>query len=169
MNIQAVKMLAQERLSALPLAEMLGNVRAACRQCGRTRTQFYDYKRCFELKGLEGLKDLPTIYQSHPQTTPDCQGRRRTDPLVTREADPLAERQRGQSSSSPDVVTPAPTESDPPRARVGARLRLAFLWPGQGSGPSGRRDRLREPSRFHAVALAIDGNHFRMVQQPVQQ
>jgi hypothetical protein len=37
---------------------MLGNVSAACRQRGMTRIQFYDYKRRFELQGLEGLKDL---------------------------------------------------------------------------------------------------------------
>lgn len=35
-----------------------------------TRTQFYDYKRRFELQGLEGLKDLPPVHKSHPQTTP---------------------------------------------------------------------------------------------------
>lgn len=35
-----------------------------------TRTQFYEYKRRFELQGLEGLKDLPPIHKSHPQTPP---------------------------------------------------------------------------------------------------
>src|SRR5215472_16781965 len=62
--------IAHQRLSVLQLAEALGNVSVACRQRGMTRTQFYDYKRRFELQGLEGLKDLPPIHKSHPQTTP---------------------------------------------------------------------------------------------------
>ena len=61
--------IAHQRLSVLQLAEALGNVSSACRQRGMTRTQFYDYKRRFELQGLEGLKDLPPIHGSHPQTT----------------------------------------------------------------------------------------------------
>src|SRR5579863_9845459 len=61
--------IAQHRLSVLQLAELLGNVSVACRQRGMTRTQFYDYKRRFELQGLEGLKDLPPIHKTHPQTT----------------------------------------------------------------------------------------------------
>ena len=35
-----------------------------------TRTQFYEYKKRFQAQGLEGLKDLPPIHKSHPQTTP---------------------------------------------------------------------------------------------------
>ncbi|HEX8729232.1 MAG TPA: helix-turn-helix domain-containing protein, partial [Ktedonobacterales bacterium] len=62
--------LARQRLSVLQFAEALGNVGVACRQRGMTRTQFYDYKRRFELQGLEGLKDLPPIPKTHPQTTP---------------------------------------------------------------------------------------------------
>ena len=62
--------IAHQRLSVLQLAEALNNVSRACRQRGMTRTQFYDYKRRFELQGMEGLKDLPPIHKSHPQTTP---------------------------------------------------------------------------------------------------
>lgn len=62
--------IARHRLSVLQLAEALGNVSVACRQRGMTRTQFYDYKRRFELQGIEGLKDLPPIHKTHPQTTP---------------------------------------------------------------------------------------------------
>lgn len=61
---------ARQRLSVLELAEALGNVSQACRQRGMTRTQFYEYKRRFQTHGLEGLKDLPPIHKSHPQTTP---------------------------------------------------------------------------------------------------
>ena len=70
MSMNAQEKIARQRLSVLQLAEVLGNVSHACRQCGMTRTQFYDYKRRFELQGLEGLKDLPPIHKSHPQTTP---------------------------------------------------------------------------------------------------
>ena len=62
--------LAYQRLSILELAEALGNVSEACRQRGMTRTQFYEYKKRFQERGLEGLKDLPPIHKSHPQTTP---------------------------------------------------------------------------------------------------
>lgn len=70
MSMNAQEKVARQRLSVLQLAEALGNVSVACRQRGMTRTQFYDYKRRFELQGLEGLKDLPPIHKSHPQTTP---------------------------------------------------------------------------------------------------
>lgn len=70
MSQNAPDKLAHQRLSVLQLAEALGNVSVACRQRGMTRTQFYEYKRRFELQGLAGLKDLPPIHKSHPQTTP---------------------------------------------------------------------------------------------------
>lgn len=62
--------LARQRLSVLQLAQELGNVAAACRQRGISRTQFYEYKRRFQTHGLEGLKDLPPIPKHHPWTTP---------------------------------------------------------------------------------------------------
>lgn len=62
--------LARQRLSVLQLAETLDSVSEACRQRGMTRTMFYEYKKRFQTHGLEGLKDLPPIHKSHPQTTP---------------------------------------------------------------------------------------------------
>ena len=62
--------LVQHRLSALQLAEILGNISEVCRRRGISRTQFYEYKRRFQTHGLEGLKDLPPIHKTHPQTTP---------------------------------------------------------------------------------------------------
>ena len=62
--------LAQQRLSVLELAKELGNVAEACRQRGLDRTSFYEWKRRFQTRGFEGLKDLPPIHKSHPQTTP---------------------------------------------------------------------------------------------------
>jgi transposase InsO family protein len=54
----------------LELAQTLGSVTQACRQRGVTRSRFYEYKKRFTAQGLEGLKDLPPIHKSHPQTTP---------------------------------------------------------------------------------------------------
>ena len=68
--MDAATKIAKQRLSVLELAEILGNVSEACRRRGMTRTQFYEYKRRFQTHGLEGLKDLPPIPRSHPQTTP---------------------------------------------------------------------------------------------------
>lgn len=62
--------LARKRLSVLELAERLGNVSEACRRMGMDRTSFYEWKRRFQLYGLEGLKDLPPVHKTHPQTTP---------------------------------------------------------------------------------------------------
>ena len=62
--------LARQRLSVLELAQTLGSVSTACRQRGVSRTQFYEYKKRFQEQGLAGLKDLPPIHKTHPQTTP---------------------------------------------------------------------------------------------------
>lgn len=63
--------LAYKRLSVLELAEALGNVTKACKQMGMDRTSFYEWKKRFKTHGIEGLKDLPPIHESHPQTTPE--------------------------------------------------------------------------------------------------
>jgi transposase InsO family protein len=66
----AEEKLAHQRLSVLQLAEALGNVSEACRRRELSRSQFYEYKRRFQIHGLEGLKDLPPVHHSHPWTTP---------------------------------------------------------------------------------------------------
>jgi len=66
----AASKLAEHRLSVLELAKELGNVAEACRRRGLDRTSFYEWKRRFQTQGFEGLKDLPPIHRSHPQTTP---------------------------------------------------------------------------------------------------
>ena len=66
----AASKLAEHRLSVLELAKELGNVAEACRRRGLDRTSFYEWKRRFQTQGFEGLKDLPPIHKSHPQTTP---------------------------------------------------------------------------------------------------
>lgn len=66
----ATHKLAAHRLSVLELARELGNVTEACRRRGLDRTSFYEWKRRFQTHGFEGLKDLPPIHKSHPQTTP---------------------------------------------------------------------------------------------------
>ena len=62
--------LARHRLSVLELGEALGNISEACRRSGMDRTSFYAWKERFTEQGLEGLKDLPPIHKTHPQTTP---------------------------------------------------------------------------------------------------
>jgi transposase InsO family protein len=62
--------LARQRLTVLQLAESLGNVSEACRRGGLDRTSFYEYKRRFQTHGIEGLKDMPPIHKTHPQTPP---------------------------------------------------------------------------------------------------
>jgi transposase InsO family protein len=64
------KLAHRRRLTVLELAERLGNVSEACRRGGIDRTSFYDWKRRFQLEGLDGLKDLPPIAKSPPMTTP---------------------------------------------------------------------------------------------------
>jgi transposase InsO family protein len=66
----AATKMAAHRLSVLELAKELGNVAEACRRRGLDRTSFYEWKRRFQTQGFEGLKDLPPIHKSHPQTTP---------------------------------------------------------------------------------------------------
>jgi Winged helix-turn helix len=60
---------AHRRLTVLGLAERLGNVAEACRRGGIDRTSFYEWKRRFQLEGLDGLKDPPPLARSHPMTT----------------------------------------------------------------------------------------------------
>ena len=66
-----VEKIARKRLSVLQLAESLSNVTEACRRGGMDRTSFYAWKKRFAEHGLEGLKDLPPIHKTHPQTTPE--------------------------------------------------------------------------------------------------
>ena len=66
----AATRLAQHRLSVLELAKELGNVAAACRRRRMDRTSLYQSKRRFQTHGFAGLKHLPPLHKSHPQTTP---------------------------------------------------------------------------------------------------
>ena len=65
----AAKKIAQKRLTLLQLAERLRNVSAACRHHGVSRSQFYEYKRAFQEKGLDGLLDRPPVPKSFPSET----------------------------------------------------------------------------------------------------
>lgn len=66
----AEEKIAQNRLTLLQLAERLRNVSEACRKRGVARSQFYEYKRAFQERGLEGLKDRPPLPLSCPHETP---------------------------------------------------------------------------------------------------
>ena len=63
--------LALSRLRVLKLAEEVGNISKACRMGNMDRTSFYEWKRRYQIHGLEGLKDLPPVVKSHPMQTPD--------------------------------------------------------------------------------------------------
>ena len=65
----AAKKIAQKRLTLLQLAERLRNVSEACRHRGVSRSQFYEYKRAFQERGLDGLVDRPPIPKSFPNET----------------------------------------------------------------------------------------------------
>lgn len=65
----AAKKIAQKRLTLLQLAERLRNVSAACRHHGISRSQFYEYKRAFQERGLDGLVDRPPVPKSFPGET----------------------------------------------------------------------------------------------------
>ena len=66
----AEKKIAQKRLSLLQLAERLRNVSEACRRREVSRSQFYEYKRAFQERGLEGLVDRPPVPGTFPNETP---------------------------------------------------------------------------------------------------
>ena len=66
----AASKLARQRLSVLELSAQLGNAAEACRRRRMDRTSFYEWKRRFQTHGFDGLKDLPPVHKSHPQTTP---------------------------------------------------------------------------------------------------
>lgn len=61
---------ARQRLEVLQLAEELGDVAEACRRAGMDRTSFYQWKRRYAERGLDGLADMPPVHLHHPQTTP---------------------------------------------------------------------------------------------------
>lgn len=66
----AEKKIAQKRLSLLQLAERLHNVSEACHRREVSRSQFYEYKRAFQERGIEGLLERPPIPKSCPPETP---------------------------------------------------------------------------------------------------
>lgn len=66
----AEKKIAQKRLTLLQVAERIRNVSEACRRHSVSRSQFYEYKRAFQERGLDGLMDRPPIPKSFPNETP---------------------------------------------------------------------------------------------------
>jgi transposase InsO family protein len=66
----ASEKIALQRLRTLKLAEELKNISEACRRGSMDRTSFYEWKRRYQLHGLDGLLDQPPVPKSHPKTTP---------------------------------------------------------------------------------------------------
>jgi len=58
--------LAQKRLIWLQLAEKPGNVSKACQMHKVSRSQFYEYKRAFQLHGIDGLIASPRYRERAP-------------------------------------------------------------------------------------------------------
>jgi hypothetical protein len=56
LNISDAEKRAYERLTVLELADLYGNVTAACRERGVARTTYYKYKRRYQKQGLKGLQ-----------------------------------------------------------------------------------------------------------------
>ena len=63
---KVMKKNAKNKLTLLELAQKLGSVSAACHHMNYSRSQFYEIKRRFQLKGFQGLIDRPPIPKSHP-------------------------------------------------------------------------------------------------------
>ena len=55
---------ARKRLTVLQLAEHVGNVSEACPRGGLDRNRFYEWKRRFQTRGLEGLTFLAEFRNS---------------------------------------------------------------------------------------------------------
>ena len=60
----------QRRARVLSLAEQLGNVSAACRLVGVSRTSFYEWRRVAEAYGLEALMPKDRRRPQEPNATP---------------------------------------------------------------------------------------------------
>ncbi|GAB4481650.1 MAG: hypothetical protein Kow00124_29670 [Anaerolineae bacterium] len=52
MTVTSERKLAESWLRMLQFAQTLGNVSEACRKLGVSRSQFYEYKKRFEKRGL---------------------------------------------------------------------------------------------------------------------
>ena len=61
--------LAQKRLTLLPVHRSCAMSPEACRRHSISRSQFYEYKRAFQERGLDGLLDRPPIPKSFPLET----------------------------------------------------------------------------------------------------
>jgi hypothetical protein len=65
--------LAQDRLEILELARRLGNVSAACRQAGLSRSRFYEIKKAFDERGMEGLAPERRVPRMPNQVSPEME------------------------------------------------------------------------------------------------
>jgi hypothetical protein len=59
----------QDKIEILRLADELGNVSKVCKILNISRPQFYQYKKRYLHNGLQGLENMPSIHNTHPQQT----------------------------------------------------------------------------------------------------
>jgi transposase InsO family protein len=69
-TVTPVEIIAHRRRRLLELADELGNVSAACRQMGVSRTRYYEWKRVAERYGVEALTPKDRRAPQMPNATP---------------------------------------------------------------------------------------------------
>lgn len=60
----------RRKLRVLEHAQGIGNVAKTCRYYGIPRSLFYVWRKAYQMRGLEGLKNKKPIPKSHPKQTP---------------------------------------------------------------------------------------------------
>ena len=85
------------------------------------RTRFYAWKRRLQTHAFAGLKDLPPIHESHPQTTPPETAERITA-LALEHPGLRAQRTDHQADNSGRYCQADPTDLETPVGRVRVRL-----------------------------------------------
>jgi hypothetical protein len=85
------------------------------------RTSFYEWKRRFQTHGFDGLKDLPPIHKSHPQTTSEAVVQRLLALAMEHPAYGWLQPDRGTADAGRGTGIGHHHPEDPQRPRAGQR------------------------------------------------